>query len=465
MKTRTKIFIDRLVGLPLAWALNLGARVLGRVLRRNHDVTPGNVRTIVVSKYLGMGSILQATPLIRSIRVAFPDAKIIFLTTRGCRRMVERLEHVDEVMTIDDGGLFGLVRTTLRVIAQLIGKRVDLFFDLELYSAYASVVSLLSLSRNRIGFYRESAQHKLGNYTHLMYFNVRSPIRYIYLQLGILMGCKPVEPDRLGRIRIDPADREEVAVKLAAAGVGPVGYLVVNPNASDLMIERRWPADRFAELIGDLVARHDRPVILIGAPNERPYVTALAGRITGASGRVVNLAGELSLGGLFALLEGTECLVTNDTGPMHMAWALGAPTVGLFGPVHPCHYGWAGPGSEILYKPLYCSPCVHEVDEPPCRGNNICMQRISVDEVLSAVGRVLNAPDADHRVAADMSYFIDPTWGPLGRVIRGSIEEAHLKGGDLWRPLLDAPDPGLPAPTGDTPAPRPLVGVKGEAVP
>ena len=124
-------------------------------------------------------------------------------------------------MTIDDSNVFDLGRTTLRTVFILIRAKVDLFFDLELYSAYASIVSLLSLARNRIGFYRESAQHKRGNYTHLMYFNTRSPIRYIYMQLGLLVGCPPVEPDRLGAIRVDPSDRVEVSGKLAASRVEP----------------------------------------------------------------------------------------------------------------------------------------------------------------------------------------------------------------------------------------------------
>ena len=139
--------------------------------------------------------------------------------------------------------------------------RVDLYIDLEIYSAYASIVALLSLARNRAGFYRESAQHKRGNYTHLMYFNPRSPIRYIYLQLGRMIGCEPVEPDRLGPIRVDAEDRREVAAKLSAAGAGGLPYIVVNPNASDLLVERRWPAVRFAELIEGLLARDRLAVV------------------------------------------------------------------------------------------------------------------------------------------------------------------------------------------------------------
>lgn len=420
MKTHTKIFIDRLVGLPLAWLLNLSARVLGKVLKRDHAITRPSVRTIVISKYLGMGSILQATPLIRSVRAGFPDARILFLTTKGCRRLVERLEHIDQVITIDDSNIVALARTSARVIFQLVRARVDLFFDLELYSAYASIISLLSLARNRIGFYRESAQHKRGNYTHLMYFNTRSPIRNIYLQLGMLVGCPPVEPDRLGRIRVDPADRDEAAAKLAA--VGPAGYLVVNANASDLMIERRWPLDRFAKVIDRLTERHDLAVVLVGAPAERGYVADLAARVRDPGGRVRDLAGELSLGGLFALLEGARCVLTNDTGPMHMAWALGTPTIGLFGPVDPGHYGRVAPGFQVLYKPVYCSPCVHEVDEPPCMGNNVCMKRIEVDEVLDAVDRVLAvAKGTGPSGETDPSFYTDQDGRPLGRVVRGGV--------------------------------------------
>ena len=152
------------------------------------------MRTIVISKYVGMGSIVQATPLIRSIRATFPRAKLIFVTGQSCRRIVERLEHVDRIITVDDRGLFPVIRTSIRTLVELIWSRPDLYFDLEVYSAYSCVMSLLSLSRNRIGFYRESAQHKRGNYTHLMYFNTGNPIRHVYLQLGRTVGCPRSRP-------------------------------------------------------------------------------------------------------------------------------------------------------------------------------------------------------------------------------------------------------------------------------
>ena len=429
LNARQKIRVDRSVGLPLAWLLNMAARILGQLPRRDHSVTAQNVRTIVISKYLGMGSIIQATPLIRSIRGAFPEARLIFVTGHSCRRLVERLEHVDRIITVDDRGLFRVIRTSIRTLAELIWSRPDLYFDLELYSAYSCVMSLLSLSRNRIGFYRESAQHKRGSYTHLMYFNTRNPIRHVYLQLGRTVGCRPVEADRLGPIRIDDQDRNEVTAKLQPLGIKARGYFVINPNASDLMIERRWPVNRFAELIERLLDQLDFHIILIGSPGERPFVTGLASQVRGDTrGRLVNLAGELSMGGLLAFLEQARCLITNDTGPMHMGWALQVPSVSLFGPVDPQHYGWQGPGVEILSKPVYCSPCLHHVDLPPCNGNNVCMQRITVDEVMDAVRRILEGSTAGRPDNAfDTSFFYDLDARPLGYIVRGSIAAVDLR--------------------------------------
>lgn len=423
MKIQAKLHFDHRVGIPIAWALNAAARPLGKLLRRDHSISTANVRTVVFAKYVGLGSIIQATPLIRTIKARFPQARIIFVTGRSCQQLVERLEHVDSIITIDDRNLFNIAASSLWMIVALIRARVDLFFDLEVYSAYGSILSLLSLTRNRIGFYRRSAEHKIGIYTHLMYFNARHSIRYIYLQLARAVGCEPVEPDRLGPIRVTDSDRAELTRKLRDLGIEQQRYLVVCSNA-DLMSERRrWPSDRFALLIHKVTEHLDLPVLLTGTATEYAHIAGIIGQIPGdRSDRVRNLAGELSLGGFLALLEQARCVITIDTGPMHMCWALGTPSVCLFGPGDPVHYGWAGPGVEILYEPVYCSPCLYEIEEPPCRGNNICMQRIEVDTVFAAIQRVLANTVPNRLPAFDPKFFVDGG-GPLGRVLRGSIDD------------------------------------------
>jgi ADP-heptose:LPS heptosyltransferase len=425
MNTRQKIALDRWLGLPLVWVANGLARLAAPILRRDHRVAPETVRAVAVAKFFGMGSILQATPLLRALRSRFPDARLVFVTARANAPLMERLPCIDEVLYVDDAGGWALVSTTLRTLLALCRRRIDLYLDLEVYSAYASLISVLCLARNRFGFYRYSTAFKRGLCTHLIYFNARQPIRTIYLQLGLAAGALPVDPDALGPLEVRAADRASLARILdpaSGAGAAP-RYVVVNPNASDLLLERRWPAERFGAVIESLAADGER-IVLTGASSEAPHVAGLVARLTPAAReRVVDSAGKLALGELLALLEGAALVITNDTGPMHMAIALGRPTLCLFGPQSPDHYGIERPDVAILYRPVFCSPCVHEVDRPPCAGNNICMQGIEATEVVRAARRLL-AGTAGPGAAPREVLRAAPDGAALGLVVRASVPTA-----------------------------------------
>jgi len=427
VRTRSKIRVDRIVGRPLAFALNLLARIAGRILHRDHSVQPESVRVIAVAKFVGMGSIIQATPLIRSLRKRFPEARLIFITGASNRGLVERLPGLDRTLYIDDRGALVLLSSTLRALLALVRSRVDLYFDLEVYSAYACLMALLSLARNRLGYYRISTQFKLGIYTHLVYFNSQRPIRHLYLQLGVAAGAPASEGDALGSLQLTPADRRSFAEKWRdlASDLASEPYLVVNPNASDLLIERRWPIDSFVEIIERLAAG-GRTLVLCGGPEEAEFVAGLAAQLSPeARARVVDTAGRLSLGEFLVLLEGTACVITNDTGPMHMAIALDRPTACLFGPGDPVHYGVEKPKVEILYSSAFCSPCLYHTDTPPCAGDNVCMKRITCDDVVGAAERLLTPPTgADPPVPSDsrsLSELLDSSGSALGMVVRDSV--------------------------------------------
>jgi len=354
---------------------------------------------------------VQSTPLLEALHKRFPAAKIIFFTSNKNADLVGRLEHVDGIVGIDERNFLTVFFSTLVALSKITRLRADLYFDLEIYSAFASCMAILALTRNRYGFYRGSSIHKIGIYTHLVYFNTRVAIREIYLQLGFSAGCERTDGGKLGSLAI----REQDSREYESLDIPGAPLVVLNPNASDLMIERRWPIPSFCDLAREL--KKSANVVAIGSASERGYVSALE------SAGVVNLAGRLSLGALLVLLKKCDLLVTNDTGPMHFAWALGTPTVGLFGPVDPAHYGMQAPNIRILYKPIYCSPCVHEVDEPPCGGNNVCMQRIGVGEVLDAALGLLRGKASPIQASPQAeSFFSSGDRRALGRIERGSIE-------------------------------------------
>jgi heptosyltransferase-2 len=426
MNHRTRILADRVIGVPLAFLANGAARVLGAVLRRDHSVKSGNVKSIIVAKLIGMGSILQATPLLRALKHRYPDAKVIFVTLRSNRELLGRIELVDEALTLDDRNVFAMAWTTFRAVLNMMGKRADLYFDLEVYSAFASLLALSAASRNRIGFYRHSATFKRGIYTHLVFFNTRMPIRNLYLQLGRVFGVPPDESELLAPIRIEPMERGKIPQVLSKAPgwISDQPYIVVNPNASELLLERRWPVPHAISAISDLV-NSGYQVALIGAPSEREFVTSLFDSLPeDVRPRVANTAGQLTLGELCALIDSASCVLTNDTGPMHISIALGKATVCLFGPANPEHYGQKLPHVRIFYSPVFCSPCLYEADDPPCHGNNICMQRLDPGEVAKSVKQFVEWEKAGIRVALsrradDLPIFASgPEGEPLGVVVR-----------------------------------------------
>jgi ADP-heptose:LPS heptosyltransferase len=430
MNTREKLTLDRLVAQPLAFGLTGAAWALGRILRRDHHVEPERVRTIVVAKLLGMGSIIQATPLLHALRRRFPHARIVFLTSVANRALIERLPVIDEAVYLRDGRVESLALDTAAALASLARRGVDLYFDLEVYSAGASILALTSLARNRYGFYRHSARFKKGNYTHLVFFNVRMPVARLYLQLYHAAGGDPMPLPELGPIAVSTEDVARMREALAGLGL-PAGepYLVVNVNASDLLLERRWPADRFVAAIEGL-AEHGHRVVLIGAPGEAAYVKAIHDRLSPAArARTVDSAGKITLVDVFALIKEARCVITNDTGPMHLAIALDRPTVCLFGPGSPDHYGVTGPKIDILYRSVVCSPCIYETDVPPCDGHNVCMQLIEPAEVVGAALRLLgeaaSAQASSRRlpILDGAVRYADPRGRPLGVVARASITE------------------------------------------
>ena len=139
-----------------------------------------------------MGSILQATPLLRALKQQYPQCTLTIVTMSSNRELILRLPCVDEVLVLDDRNVLVMLITTLTTVVKLIRRRADLYFDLELYSAFASLLALCAVTRNRLGFYRHSVAFKNGIYTHLVYFNTRMPVRRLYLQLG-RVARRPVE--------------------------------------------------------------------------------------------------------------------------------------------------------------------------------------------------------------------------------------------------------------------------------
>lgn len=384
MKLRQKILIDRTLGHLIATLLNVTARVLGKLLRIDHSLER-SPSTIAVCKLMGLGSIIQSGPLIRSLRTKFPEARILYITHASNSGYVSAHFPVDQVIGIKDHSIIPLINSVFGCLFILWKRRPEIYIDLEIYSNFSSVLTTLSLSTNRLGFYKSDKHYRVGMYTHMMFFNVQAPVNQAYLQFSRLLGSDDNSTELIAPVV--SADSESMFTdRMRDLSRTPVrhAYFVINPNASELRLERRWPAASFVRLTRKLLSMYPEHLIYFtGNKSEAPYVTSMLEDLQ-EERRIINSAGKLGLDELVILLKNADLLISNDTGPVHIASSLKVRSVALFGPCSPDHYG----SSEYcfpVYKKTYCSPCVHEFILPPCKGKNICMQLISVEDVTEAV--------------------------------------------------------------------------------
>ncbi len=377
MNTKLQLFLDKYIARSLAFGLNFIVRILGKILRINHQLDR-EYKTIVVSKFKGMGSILQATPMLVAIKQRYPDAELVFVSTSSNKQILELLPMVGKVLCVNDKGLLKFAKTNLQVLWYLIRKRPEIYFDLEIYSDYSTLFTLFSLSINRVGFYLRSSSFRMGIYTHMMFFNPKVSIAEVYLQMARLIGCE-VSKSTLVHLQSSYTDSE----------LGE-NYFVINPNASDLRLERRWGRHNFALLIQGLIKKYpQRKIVIIGSKDERKYTDKIIVQLTDTSKQVINLAGKTNIYQLVGVVANCGLMITNDTGPMHIAFCTRTPVISLFGPCSPEQYG-VSENCYAIYKPVYCSPCVHDFEIPPCGGDNSCMKIIEVNEVMEKIESILS---------------------------------------------------------------------------
>ncbi len=388
MHTRIQLLLDKTVGSFLNVLLYGLVRLLGKILRINHKLDRPFER-IVVCKFKGMGSIVQASALLATLRKSYPQADIRFVSTQtNAGILAFYSDTLTGTFLVDDSRFVKVLGSTMRVLYHLWKFKPQVYIDLEIYSNYSSLLCTLSAATNRLGYYKSDKDYRTGLFTHLMYYNIKAPLSEIYLQMARILPVGQVEHGLI-LPAISPELNARARAKLRQ--IQPLmhdSYLVLNPNASDLRLERRWPAANFIQLIATLREKHPNlTIVLVGNQQESIYVKGIATHFSGDE-HVIDSSGLLKLDELMAVLDGATGVITNDTGPLHMSLALRKPTVGLFGPCSPSQYGQMESCIPI-YTNVYCSPCVHEFLTPPCAGDNQCMKQMTVVSVLNAVEQML----------------------------------------------------------------------------
>ena len=393
MKTSTLRTVDRVVGVPACALLTLHRRLFGRR-------PDGPVRRILFVKLAEQGSTVLAETAIREAIARVGRDNVFFLVFAENRFILDVMGLVPEgnVVAIDASSLPVVAWSTLRALRRLRALGVDTAIDLEFFARSSVILAYLSGASRRVGLHAyEGAGPWRGDLlTHRLNYNP-------YIHTGdlfrLLVAALDQPPDQFPAYPSGPpanderpseprspkaADLDAVAAMLrewtGVAATPPI--VLLNANCGDLVPLRRWAEDRYIELARRLLeARPDLRIVFTGRPDEAPGAERLARAV--ASPRCVSFAGRTTLGQLLALYSLSQVLVTNDSGPAHFATLTPIDVVTLFGPETPSLFAARSPRNHVLWAGLACSPCVSAFNNrlSDCR-DNLCMQRIPVDDVL-----------------------------------------------------------------------------------
>jgi heptosyltransferase II len=289
-------------------------------------------------------------------------------------------DFVDEVLLYDKSGAHAGWNGIVRLVSELKARRFDMAIFLQNAFEAAWIAWLARIPR-RVGYARHGRSLLL---THACKIDpeVRR-MHQVYYYLGILSSAGLRPPGFWNapgfqismRIRASEADHASAKHLLREHGIEGGKIIVgLNPGAS-YGGAKRWLPDRFAAVADGLVDKFQARIVLIGSENDRISIAETASKMKTTP---LILAGRTTLGQLMGLIQEFSLLITNDSGPMHLAAALGVPQLAIFGSTSAIATGPLHPGSKVIQKPVECNPCFLR----ECPIDFRCMTRITAEDVL-----------------------------------------------------------------------------------
>jgi heptosyltransferase II len=332
------------------------------------------VRKILIRGPNWVGDAVLAIPAIKAVRDHFPESEITLLVRPWVSGLFAAAPFVDTVWSErKPSGLTDWTRITREIRRRA--------FDLALLlpnSFESALMMLLGGIPRRIG-YATDARRWMLTASMPPGREARHQVQY-YLDLVKLLSASSGQPSI--EIQATNEERSNARMLLASEGISnDRPFLVLNPGAA-YGSAKRWHEDRFADVADALSDQLDLQVVLIGSETER----VIAEQIRDQMGRsAAVLSGKTSLETLIGVLAESSLMITNDSGPMHIAAALGVPTVAVFGSTDERVTGPCGARTRVVKHPVDCSPCLLR----ECPIDHRCMNRVTVTDVCNAAKDLL----------------------------------------------------------------------------
>lgn len=340
-----------------------------------NSVSTDKIERVVVRGTNWVGDAVMTVPALRALRRLLPESEITLVVRPWARGIFTDQNFVDKLLIYDRRNAFSVINQ----IREWKSRNFDLAILFQ--NAFeAAVIPFFAGVPRRLGYATESRQRLLTDPVPLPDWRSSEHEVFYYLYLiaaleQVLFGSNTIyehEPD----IGLDLADnkREDARSFLDQSGVTKDSSIVVICPGSINSRAKRWPAESFAKL-GDELIDQGKQVLLIGSRDEEDVTVAVTSRMRNSP---VVLTGKTTLDQLIGVLSIADLVVTNDTGPAHIAASVGRPTLVIFGPTNPLTTRPFSSQAEILRHPPDCAPCMLR----DCPIDHRCMTAITVEEVL-----------------------------------------------------------------------------------
>jgi 3-deoxy-D-manno-octulosonic-acid transferase/heptosyltransferase-1 len=345
---------------------------------------------ILIVKMSAIGDVVHTLPALNALRVRFPDAHIAWLVEEAASSLVEGHQALDRVLISKrKRWVKGLltsqcpdnVKEMTSFIKQLTDTDYDLILDFQSLLK-SSILITLAKGKRKIGFDRGMEHAELSH----LFLNERVPpvdmeIHALTRGMMLLHASLGIQNKEITfNLPVQDVHRDSAKKLLVEHGVKRGRpFVMIHPVAR--WETKLWSSRRFSTLTDRLIEQYDAKVVFTGSRQDRHMIHEI---ISNMKGDAANLAGETTLKMLAALYEKSDFVISTDTGPMHLAAAVGTPVVALFGPTAPWRTGPFGSDHQIIRAGLECSPCFKR----SCQTVE-CMAQISVENVLEGAQKIV----------------------------------------------------------------------------
>ncbi|HPJ67514.1 MAG TPA: glycosyltransferase family 9 protein [Desulfobacteraceae bacterium] len=348
----------------------------------------GDVSRILIVKLSAIGDVIHTLPLLEVLGDKFRHAKIDWLVEEDSSQIIEGHPKLNRVIVsrrkswqkriLERKDTLSVIREVRDFIGDLRLYDYDLVIDIQgLFKS--GILVALSRGNRKIGMNdsREGARLFLNKRPVPVEKDIHAIDRY--LKLAEYLGCDI--STKKGLIPISERDRLSISNMLGSNGLNEKRFICINPMAK--WKTKLWEPERFAILADRIQNDLSCEIIFTGGRQDRPVIKEISGMMKKAS---INLAGRTNLRELAFLYSRSLALITTDTGPMHIAAAMGCKVVALFGPTDPGRTGPYGMGHRIITAGVKCSPCFKKACD-----SMECMKGITVEKVMEGVQDILSA--------------------------------------------------------------------------